>query len=169
MNKKSLVLSVLVALFIVLASSSFTTNSIEETASQINPEIVGLHHEDTMELVNSTFSPDNLLSVIEEYGFKYPEIVFAQARLESGNFQSNLFDKCNNLFGMNHPSIRETRSVGSTNGFATFENWLYSVEDRFIYEELYLSNLTREEYFSYLGRVYAEDPNYVSKLKSLCY
>ena len=40
------------------------------------------------------------------------EIIVAQAVLESGNFGSNLAKKHNNFFGMMHPHIRPTTSLG---------------------------------------------------------
>ena len=102
-------------------------------------------------------------------GVKFPEIVFAQAVLESGHFTSSLFERANNLFGMKLPRKRETTAIGSTNGYSKYENWHQSVYDYKLWQEFLFDRrgeLSKAEYYAYLDKWYAEDKLYVSKIKN---
>lgn len=114
-----------------------------------------------------TFSEIELVHYLEILNVKYPDIVYAQARLESGNFNSPVFKLNNNLFGMKTIGNRPTTSIGSRYGFAHFKTWMDSVLDYVIYQCLYLNNKSYEEYLYYLDNVYAEDPNYINKIKNI--
>jgi hypothetical protein len=110
---------------------------------------------------------------IVEYNIKFPNIVFAQSLIETGHFTSDLLHMENNLFGMKFPVKRQTTSSGISNsGYASYEKWTDSVEDYFLWQQNMLNgrdNITESEYLSLLGRVYAEDKDYVSKIKFLIY
>jgi uncharacterized FlgJ-related protein len=116
---------------------------------------------------DTTFSEIELVHYLEILNVKYPDIVYAQARLESGNFNSPVFKLNNNLFGMKIIGNRPTTSIGSRYGFAYFKTWRDSVLDYVIYQCLYLNNKSYEEYLYYLDNVYAEDPNYINKIKNI--
>lgn len=116
---------------------------------------------------DTTFSEIELIHYLEKLKVKYPDIVYAQARLESGNFNSPVFKLNNNLFGMTTIGNRPTTSIGSRYGFAYFNTWRDSVLDYVIYQCLYLKNKSYEEYLYYLSTVYAEDPNYINKIKNI--
>ncbi len=116
---------------------------------------------------DTTFSEIELVHYLEQLKVKYPDIVYAQARLETGNFKSPIFILNNNLFGMTTIGNRPTTSIGSRYGFAYFNTWRNSVLDYLIYQCLYLKDKTYEEYLYYLDTVYAEDPNYVNKIKNI--
>jgi len=60
-------------------------------------------------------------------------MITAQAMHETGIFTSRLYREQNNLFGMRHPTIRETLSVEERNQFATFANLEDSVRDLLLY------------------------------------
>lgn len=99
---------------------------------------------------------------------RFPHIVYAQAQLETGNFTSHIFQVNNNLFGMREAKRRPTTNKGTENGHAYFDNWKESVVDYAFYQAAYLFKLKNEgEYWDYLGQNYAEDPNYVNKLKKI--
>lgn len=98
---------------------------------------------------------------------QHPEIVLAQMKIESGNYQSRIAKKNNNYFGMRHPAQRLTVSLGQKNGYASYRNWAYSVIDYGLWQRKYAYNLTEEEYLTKLSNTYAEDPNYVSKVKNI--
>lgn len=128
--------------------TSFTT--IKETES------VSLTHELLYEQIN-------------QKNIKFPDIVFAQAVLESGHFKAPLFINKNNLFGMRIPKKRETTAVNKgKKGYALYENWDSSIDDYLLWQEFTLKNrgnLTRSQYFALLGKVYASDKRYVTSLK----
>jgi len=100
---------------------------------------------------------------------KYPDIVFAQAVLESGYMTSYIFTENKNLFGMRYPERRETTAIGRNRGYSRYDCWTDSVEDYKLFQEFLFRNKekSREEYFSFLSRIYAEDPNYVFFIKKI--
>ena len=110
----------------------------------------------------------NLYQEIVKNDIKFPEVVFAQAVLETGHFTSKLFQQANNLFGMKIPSKRETLAVGKRKGnYAVFHDWLSSVSDYQIWQQYILKNKnikTKKEYLALLNRIYAENQNYVQLL-----
>ena len=110
---------------------------------------------------------DNVMILMDTLLIEHPHIVFAQMRLESGNFKSNIAKTNNNFFGMRHPRVRITMSRGSLNGFASYDSWSYSVLDYAIWLRMSASGLTEEEYLEMLSKKYAEDKAYVRKVKSI--
>ena len=114
------------------------------------------------------FTEQKLKDYLIELNVKYPNIVFAQAKLESGNFKSKIFEENNNLFGMKQPSIRTTTATGEQYNHATYNSWRESVLDYALYSCKYTSSIKSEsEYIAYLGSRYAEDSNYIYKLKNI--
>ena len=110
---------------------------------------------------------DNVMTLMDTLLVEHPHIVYAQMRLESGNFKSNIAKNNNNFFGMRHPRVRITMSRGSLNGYASYDSWSYSVLDYAIWQRMYASGLTEEEYLEMLSEKYAEDKSYVRKVKSI--
>lgn len=109
---------------------------------------------------NDRFTEIKLKRLILDLNMKYPDVVLAQAKIESGNFKSKIFLENNNLFGMRQATNRPTTSSQVESGYAYYMNWKESVIDYALYQSKYLSDLTREQYLSYLGKNYAEDPQY---------
>jgi flagellum-specific peptidoglycan hydrolase FlgJ len=63
---------------------------------------------------------------------------------------------------------RVNTAKGTQNNHAYYDSWEESVYDYAFYQCRYLGGIhTEEEYFRYLNASYAEDPNYVSKVKSV--
>lgn len=117
--------------------------------------------------VGPVFSEDSLKKLIKDLNLKHRDIVFAQAKLESGNFQSKLFKENNNLFGMKHPRQRITVSRGSKNGYSDYDTWEDSVLDYAFFQASFMRGLSRQEYFKYLNRNYAKDSSYIIKLNEI--
>jgi len=114
------------------------------------------------------FSADKLIGMIQKMNFKFPYIVYAQAILETSNFQSRIFKENHNIFGMKQAVIRITKSLGTQYEHAYYKNWMESLDDYALYSSTYLSPLKAEsEYFNYLGQNYAEDSQYVAKLRQI--
>ncbi|MBA7532146.1 hypothetical protein ES705_24372 [subsurface metagenome] len=61
------------------------------------------------------------------------KILTAHAMHETGVFKSRLYREQNNLFGMRHPTIRDTLSRGDVDGFADFKTLEDSVLDLLLY------------------------------------
>ena len=119
------------------------------------------------EVGKQEINAERVLTLLDILNMEHPHIVFAQMRLESGNFKSDLAKNNDNFFGMRHPRVRITMSRGSLNGFASYDSWSYSVLDYAIWQRMYASGLTEEEYLEMLSKKYAEDKAYVRKVKSI--
>lgn len=124
--------------------------------------------QDTIIISDSVeFSEKELKKYIKHLNLKHPDIVYAQAVLETGNFTSSIFTNNNNVFGMKQAQARNNTARGSANGHAYYSNWKQSVIDYALFQSSYMRKLSREEYFRYLDRNYARDPNYSRKLKEI--
>jgi hypothetical protein len=114
------------------------------------------------------FSETNLVNKMKEINLRFPHIVLAQAQLETGNFKSKIFKHNNNMFGMKEARSRVKLSLGTKNGHAHYATWIESLYDYAFMQCRYLGKIDNEtDYYNYLGKVYAEDPNYISKLKKM--
>jgi uncharacterized FlgJ-related protein len=114
------------------------------------------------------FSEENLMIVIKRFGIRFPDIVIAQAKLETGHFTSKSFTKHNNLFGMKVPKSRLTVATGESFGHARYDHWTYSVMDYALFQSTFARKIrTRKGYMRYLSRNYAEDESYVQKIGKL--
>jgi hypothetical protein len=114
------------------------------------------------------FSKEKLKGYILQLNIKYPQIVLAQAELESGHFKSSIFKENNNFFGMKPAKLRPTTNKGENKGHAVFDTWRDCVNDYALFQAAYLNEIkSQDEYFQYLEQNYAEDPKYVDKLKKI--
>jgi len=117
---------------------------------------------------HNKFDRTSMMYYMKDINIKFPYIVYAQAVLESNDFTSNIFKENNNCFGMKVATVRQSTNKGSQYDHAVFDNWKDCIIDYALYQARYLSNIkTEEQYFTYLEQSYAEDPNYIQKLKSI--
>jgi len=163
---KNLVLGIIgVIVFFTAVTSIFMlkrVNDIRYISAETKSIII---KESTKE---NEFSPQKLKAYILELNIKFPHIVYAQARLESGNFKSEIFKTNHNLFGMKVATKRPTTNKGEENGHAYYESWKESVVDYAFYQAQYLSDIKSEaEYLEYLKPNYAEAPNYMTQLQAI--
>lgn len=107
---------------------------------------------------------------IEKHKIKFSHIVVAQAVLESSNFKSQVFKNNLNCFGMRVAAQRFTFAINSHDygSYAKYE----SIEDCILdYKAFQIQNAlfitTDAEYFKLLSSIYAQDENYISKLKQI--
>ena len=90
------------------------------------------------------------------YGLEYPEVVTAQALLESGNFKSKICKDKNNLFGLYDSKNKE---------FYKFETWQESVVG---YRDKVQYKYKGGDYYAFLDRLpYAEAENYTKVVKNI--
>ena len=100
---------------------------------------------------------EQVLSEIKRQGIPHPHIVLAQARLETGNFKSDLCQVNKNLFGM-----KGGKGTRKRNGYAAYRHWRESIKD---YKDRISSRYQGGDYFAFLRRIgYAEDPAYQRKV-----
>lgn len=105
---------------------------------------------------------EGLMEALEYYGVKHPQIVYAQAVLETGHFKSDACLINNNLFGL-YDSKNER--------YYKFDHWTNSVEayvNMIQYKYQGDSDKPPNDYYEFLSDIgYAEDPDYINKLKEI--
>lgn len=111
---------------------------------------------------------ENLQQALVDVGIQNPSWVLRQAKLESGNFKSNLCRKHNNIFGMRKPRNRDTYSKNERRlNYASFDYWIDSVLDYHIWQSMKPIK-PGEKYGNYLRRrSYASDRLYHKKLENV--
>lgn len=139
-----------VILFILLSLFTFSFNT------------KGSYKNTNVEYVDTTFLTrelnDSILYLaLLHYEVKEPKIVLAQAKLESGNFTSNLFINKNNFLGLYNSRKKE---------FFEFDHWSDCIKG---YKNMIEYKLKDgENYYDFLKRIgYAEDPDYIAKVKRI--
>lgn len=105
---------------------------------------------------------EGLIEALEYYGVKHPQIVYAQAVLESNWFKSGLCVNGNNLFGLYNSKERK---------YHTFDHWAKSVGAYVkLVQYKYKGDYDKppDEYYKFLEDIgYAEDTLYISKLRRI--
>lgn len=100
---------------------------------------------------------EGLMEALEYYGVKHPQIVYAQAVLETGYFKSDLCLNGNNLFGLYD---------SKNHRYYTFDHWCDSIV-------AYLNCVQYKykppnDYYGFLLEIgYAGDAQYIQKLKRI--
>jgi uncharacterized FlgJ-related protein len=158
-----------VLLFILIISFGFVTYKAGYYMSK-DKVIEHLTYEDKIIIINEIheFSEEKLVDEIKALNLKFPHIVLAQSKLETNNFKSKIFHENWNLFGMKQASVRANTAKGTQYGHAYYSGWRESLLDYALYSCRFLGNIkTEQEYYQYLSQNYAEDLEYISKLKNI--
>jgi hypothetical protein len=114
------------------------------------------------------FEKEKLVNMLKDLNVKFPYIVLAQSIQETGHWKSGIFLENHNLFGMKEAQRRITTAEGTNRNHAYYNHWRESVYDYAFYQCRYLSGIRNEsEYFQYLGATYAEDTQYVQRLRAV--
>lgn len=145
----------------------------EKVIDYVQQELVKLQqqHEFVAE-VTKPITGSSLVELIEQMNIQHPKIVVAQAIIESGHFKSKLFQINHNLFGMRKAYQRPTTRIPADidfyfESYAYYHNWQYSVFDYALWQSSFARNLSETEYLDLLKRTYAEDDEYISKIKKI--
>jgi len=154
----------LLSLIVVSGSISYSIGRIQNIKHLTDYEkeliVVDLNMRDE-------FSEEKLIQMLKDLNVKYPYIVLAQSRIETGRYSSKIFRENHNLFGMKQANRRVNTAKGTQYNHAFYETWRESVYDYAFYQSRYMNKANNEEeYFYILGQSYAEAPNYVQALKS---
>lgn len=139
--------------------------AVENTLNEIEFEdqVIIVNHR-----INNDFSKEALAEELKRLNVRYPHIVMAQAIIESGHFESNIFRSNHNLFGMKEARQRVTTARGTNLNHAYYDNWKESVLDYAMFQAAYLRDLkTEAAYLLYLDRNYAMAPNYDVAVKNV--
>lgn len=144
---------ILLILTILLFSTLFIFNIIKDKYEENTP----IKDKIELEFLSSEYPKEYLMDALKYYNVQHPEIVYAQAILETGHFESKICKEYNNLFGL----------YDSTKGdYFKFSHWSKSVE-AYISTIQYRYNVD-ESYYKFLTKIgYAEDPNYIEKVKEI--
>lgn len=104
----------------------------------------------------SSLVDSNVYREIVSQKIYHPDIVLAQAKLETGNYKSKACTVYNNLFGLRKPD-------GS---YYKFNSWQESVK---AYKDWIQNKYNPpNDYYNFLNSIgYAEDASYISKLKDM--
>ena len=100
---------------------------------------------------------EGLIEALDYYNVEYPNIVYAQAILETGHFKSKVYREYNNLFGLYN---------SRTKSYYKFDHWSESI---IAYLD-FIQNKYKppNDYYKFLSDIgYAEDPEYINKLKRI--
>lgn len=101
----------------------------------------------------TAITDEKLMDELIKQNIKHPKIVLAQAKHETGNYQSKVFKSHKNLFGLRGP-----------NGYYKFNTWQESVTG---YKNYIQYKYKGGDYFEFLNKIgYAEDPQYIKRIKT---
>jgi len=169
-------LMMFVSIFLFTNNNLHSSSGNYEGASVMIPELE----------YHAPLNLENLAEEILKNDIQFPDVVYAQIRIESGNLKSSLLEKTNNMLGMRFPFQRSTtaiglylpakdtivygtqdelRKYGRLNNYAVYEKWEDAVADYKLWQAYCFNN--QNSYLDFLGRVYAEDPHYVKKIKQM--
>lgn len=114
------------------------------------------------------FSQEALVEELKRLNVRFPHIVLAQSILETGYWESRIYQENHNLFGMKQARARATTAKGTQLGHAYYDTWKESVTDYALYQAAYLNKIRKEkQYLKYLDKNYAEATNYDKKLEAI--
>ena len=119
-------------------------------------EVVHIVNEEQPDLC-SKLPQEGLMEALEYYEVKHPQIVYAQAILETGHFKSNVCLNYNNLFGLYDSKNKD---------YYKFNHWTESIV---AYKEwIQKKYQPPNNYYVFLEEInYASDKEYISILKSI--
>ena len=145
---------ILVGVVIGLLISLFTTKTTV-VYKEINKPNQTIILADTIKPYSSLMD-SNVYREIVSQNIYHPDIVLAQAKLETGNYKSKACTVYNNLFGLRKPD-------GS---YYKFNSWQESVK---AYKDWVQNKYTPpNDYYDFLDSIrYAEDDNYINKLRDM--
>ena len=107
---------------------------------------------------------ERVFSFIKEVGIKYPEVVYAQALIESGHFTHKNYREKNNIFGMKKAGSRTTLGVKKPGSdFVYFKSVEECILDYKLYQMQFIHKIkSKEHYLNKLSTRYCKDEGYKS-------
>lgn len=104
----------------------------------------------------SSLVDSNVYREIVSQKIYHPDIVLAQAKLETGNYKSKACTVYNNLFGLRKPDGSYYKFNSWKESVKAYKDW---VQNKYI---------PPNDYYDFLDSIrYAEDGNYTNKLKDM--
>ena len=155
--------------FILAMTTIFTQSNKIIDATKVSIVVPnGFYSDIQYDSINNPISDEILYNYLKTMRVPHADIIVAQAHLESQNFTSNLFKKQNNFLGMKIPSKRISTTGQGKGEYKDYTNWEECATDYIFWMQHYQAHkLNRDEYFNLLGKIYAEDTEYVKKLNGI--
>ena len=124
----------------------------EEAEKRQNEEVVSVVWRQN----HFKLSKENLYAELVAQGVEFPDIVMAQAILETGHFKSHCCLNHNNLFGLRKKDSTYMSFAHWTDAVAAYKKYIQKWDD------------PPNDYYQFLEKLgYAEDSSYVSKVKEI--
>ena len=127
----------IVALVIFAGIYLSMTSMVTNAKQQAYKEAFNLPAETELVILDTTedqFTQGQLVEELKRLNVRYPYIVLAQSILETGYWESRIYQENNNLFGMKQARARATTAKGTQLGHAYYDNWKESVTDYALYQ-----------------------------------
>lgn len=151
--------------FYSLVQKGIEVNDKLSTEFQVPKDFYSEYRVDS---INNPISDKLLYQQLILMRFPHSKIMLAQAKLESENFTSDLFKRQRNFIGMKVSQSRVTTSGRGKGDFKLYKDWQECVTDYMFWQFSHNTDkLSDSEYLEYIGKIYAEDPNYISKIKKI--
>jgi len=175
-----------IAIAVAFIGGVLLTLSLQKAPDFFQAAEVSAPHVTETEAAIPELNKENLLRVLQEEGVFCPEVVLAQAQVESGLLTAGNSSKINNLFGMRYPGRRQTTAIGlyfqgkdsvvlgtqkglrkhlNKPTYAVYTNWVDAVKDYKIWQDF--SFKAESKYIDFLQRVYATEPSYGATLAKM--
>ena len=161
--------ALLTSFFISAISTVFIESNKILDATKVSIVVPnGFYSDIQYDSINNPISDEILYNYLKTMRVPHADIIVAQAHLESQNFTSNLFKRQNNFLGMKIPRQRISTTGQGKGEYKDYTNWQECTTDYIFWMHHHQAHkLNRDEYFNLLGKIYAEDPEYVKKLKGI--
>ena len=155
--------------FILTISTVFKQSNKIVDATKVSIVVPnGFYSDIQYDSINNPISDEILYNYLKTMRVPHADIIVAQAHLESQDFNSNLFKRQNNFLGMKIPSQRISTTGQGKGEYKDYANWQECTTDYIFWMHHHQAHkLNRNEYFNLLSKIYAEDPEYVEKLKGI--
>lgn len=166
-EEKQRIIALIIIIILIVIMIALVSKSMKKAKNTAINNAIELQIQDTATVSKATIdslTPCSLYREILKQEIAHPDIVWAQAILESGWLKKHTN---NNLFGMQKPKRRPNLVLsGSPDNYAHYMSWIDSVIDYKLWQEYCQTDkLCREAYLSFLARHYAKDKNYINKIK----
>ena len=117
---------------------------------------------------SNQFSQDNLVKELKRLNVRFPHIVLAQSILETGYYESKIFNENHNLFGMKEARVRLNLAKGTQFGHAYYDDWKESLTDYALWYSTYANKCKNEkQLYKLLNKQYAEANHYPQALQRI--
>ena len=169
-ENKQLIMGVISVTGVFIVFTVSLTLSLEKIVdnTKIEIEVPNTFYSLQEDSLSNEITAEELYSYLKIMRVPHPEIITAQAVLESANFTSVLYKKQNNFIGMKIPRNRISTPGQGKGEYKDYNSWRECVVDYIFWMHHFKADeLNKEEYYKLLGKIYAEDPDYVNKLKKL--